>query len=243
METAARPGTRVVLAMISSICVTLINNALDTSPTVTLIGAALAAAVPALITAGGPHGVTLGIAVTAVALFVTYGGFTVFDYATDRPKTFPLPEAVPEPDENAQNETGGTEVDVPDVVGRSFADAEATLQSAGFAVTREDVESIEPPETVLEQDPAAGEAVDEGTTITLSVSVEAPGELTVPNVTGLTEAEATSMLQGLGFEVSVVPQDVTDESQVGVVLGQDPPAETEANPGDTVTLMVGQLAS
>jgi eukaryotic-like serine/threonine-protein kinase len=189
VQPAARPATRVVLAMISSICVTLINNALDTSPTVTLIGAALAAAVPALITAGGPHGVALG------------------------------------------------------VIGESYPDAEARLQSAGLNITREDVESIEPPETVVEQDPAAGTRVDEGTTITLSVSVEAPGELTVPNVTGLTEAEATLRLEELGFEVSVVPQDVTDESQVGVVLAQEPPGETEANPRDTVTITVGQLAS
>jgi hypothetical protein len=242
VETAARPGTRVVLAMISSICVTLINNALDTSPTVTLIGAALAAAVPALITAGGRHGVALGIGVTAVALLVTYGGFTVFDYATDRPQTFPVPEAVPEPDENAQNETE-TEVAVPDVVGASFVDAEATLQSAGLIVTREDVESIEPPETVLEQDPPADERVDEGTTITLSVSVEAQAELTVPNVTGLTEADASARLRELGFEVIVVPEDVTDESQVGVVLRQEPPGDTEANSGDPVTLTVGQLPS
>jgi hypothetical protein len=90
-------ATRVVLAMISSVCATLITNDLDTSPTVSLIGAALAAAVPALMTAGGRHGVTLGIAVTTVALLVTYGGFTAFDYATDRPETFPLPAAAPQP--------------------------------------------------------------------------------------------------------------------------------------------------
>jgi PASTA domain-containing protein len=242
VQPAARPATRVVLAMISSICVTLISNALDTSPTVSLIGAALAAAVPALITAGGPHGVTLGIGVTAVALFVTYGGFTVFDYATDRPKTFPLPEAAPEPDENAQNESG-TEVEVPGVVGTLYADAEATLQSAGFDVAREDVDSNEPPDTVVEQDPAAETRVNEGTTITLSVSPGAPAELTVPNVIGQTEAEARSNLEGAGLVVTVIPQDVTDESQVGVVLAQDPPGETEAKPGDTVTLTVGQLAS
>jgi hypothetical protein len=242
VEAAARPATRVALAMISSICVTLISNALDTSPTVSLIGAALAAAVPALITAGGPHGVTLGIGVTAVALFVTYGGFTVFDYATDRPKTFPLPEAAPEPDENAQNGSD-IEVDVPEVLGMLYADAEAMLQSAGFDVTRDDVESSEPPDIVVEQDPAAGTRVSEGTTITLSVSAGAPAELTVPNVIGQTEAEARSNLEGVGLEVTVIPQDVTDESQVGVVLGQDPPGETEASPGDTVTLTVGQLAS
>ena len=96
MPLAARPGTAVVLAIVGSVCATLITNALDTSPTVSLIGAALAAAVPALMTLGGAHGVVLGVGVTAAALGVTYVGFTAADAATDRPQTFPLPENVRE---------------------------------------------------------------------------------------------------------------------------------------------------
>jgi hypothetical protein len=59
-----------VLALLSSICVTLITSALDTSPTVSLIGATLAAAVPALINAGGTHGALLGVGLLVVALGV-----------------------------------------------------------------------------------------------------------------------------------------------------------------------------
>jgi mono/diheme cytochrome c family protein len=87
---------RVLLSIIAATCVTLITNALDWSPTVSLVGAALAAAVPALITAGGPYGIGLGVGVTAAALGVTYFGFTAVDVATDRPLTFPAPERVEE---------------------------------------------------------------------------------------------------------------------------------------------------
>lgn len=95
--------------MISAICATLITNALDTSPTVSLIGAALAAGVPALITAGGGGGVAIGLGVTAVALGVTYVGFTAADAATDRPATFPLSVDVREQLGESVTETGETE--------------------------------------------------------------------------------------------------------------------------------------
>jgi mono/diheme cytochrome c family protein len=87
---------RVLLSIIAATCATLIANALDWSPTVSLVGAALAAAVPALITAGGPYGIGLGVGVTAAALGVTYFGFTAVEATTDRPLTFPAPERVEE---------------------------------------------------------------------------------------------------------------------------------------------------
>jgi hypothetical protein len=98
-----------VVAILGSICGTLITGALDTSPTVRLVGAALGSAVPTLVTFAGPYRrLRLGIAagVTAVALFVTYGGFTLFDFATDRNETFPLPAAAPDPSPSTGN--GGT---------------------------------------------------------------------------------------------------------------------------------------
>jgi hypothetical protein len=104
MQAAARPSMQVVLAMIGSICGTLLTGALDTSPTVRLIGAVLGAAIPTLIGYAGPYyhlRASVGIAATAVALFVTYGGFTLLDFAADRPKTFPLPSALPQPDQGS----------------------------------------------------------------------------------------------------------------------------------------------
>jgi hypothetical protein len=100
VNAATRPGTQVVLAMIGSVCGALLTGALNTSPTGRLIGAALGAAIPTLVGYAGPYGklrVGAGIGVTALALFLTYGGFTLFDYAADRSETFPLPSAMPDP--------------------------------------------------------------------------------------------------------------------------------------------------
>jgi hypothetical protein len=124
------PATRVVLAMLSSICVTVITNALDTSPTVSLIGATLAAAVPALINAGGTHGALLGVGLTAVALGVTYVGFTAFDTATDRPPTFPVPAKV---QQQADPVVPPGNIELPDVVGSVYGDAEAKLKTPALA--------------------------------------------------------------------------------------------------------------
>lgn len=74
----------------------------------------------------------------------------------------------------------------------------------------------------------------------LSVSV-GQGEVPVADVTGQTEADARSQLEG--FKVEVTPLVVNEPSDDGVVLGQTPASETLAAPGATVTLTVGTLGS
>ena len=95
--------------MIGAVCVTLITQALDTSPTVSLIGAALGAAIPVLVGYVGPYPhlrAGAAILVTGIALFVTYGGFTWFAFANDQPETFPIPSRLPNPE--ADGEGNGT---------------------------------------------------------------------------------------------------------------------------------------
>jgi PASTA domain len=227
------PATRVVLAMLSSICVTAITNALDTSPTVSLIGATLAAAVPALINAGGTHGALLGVGLTAVALGVTYVGFTAFDTATDRPPTFPVPAKV---QQQADPVVPPGNIELPDVVGSVYGDAEAKLKDAGVSVTRQEVESDEQPETVVAQNPIAGTTVNANTTATLSVSNT---RVEVPNVVQQDAETAQATLEELGLTVEVSPREVADPSQDGVVLEQSLAGEAQA--GATITLTVGAL--
>ena len=57
--------------------------------------------------------------------------------------------------------TGPQPVGVPNVIGKSYSDALAELQSLGFAVRRQDVESNEPAETVVNQSPAPNSAQPE----------------------------------------------------------------------------------
>lgn len=102
-QPAAGTAVPAVLAIVGSFCGTLVVDAFGDSPGVRLAGAAVGAAVPPLIsTAGRYHRlrVSVGMGLAALALLITYGGFTFFDFATNRPATFPLPPGIPAPDQS-----------------------------------------------------------------------------------------------------------------------------------------------
>jgi PASTA domain len=219
--------------MTSAVCVTLITNALDTSPTVSFIGAALAAAVPALINAGGPHGVAIGLGVTAAALGATYVGFTASDAASNRPATFPGSKDVGHWVERRIP----VQVEVPGVVGRPYSEAEETLEDAGLVVDRVEVESELPAETVVDQDPGLGASVDRGTTVAVSVSASPHADVEVPEVVGKTLADAQSELAEL--TVNVVPRATNDDAELGIVLAQSLTPGSLAEAGEIMTLEVG----
>jgi len=134
--------------------------------------------------------------------------------------------------------SGPQPVSVPYVVGQSFDQASATLQNAGFGVKRTNVDSNQPVDTVVSQNPTGTAA--RGATITLSVS-KGPKQTTVPDVTSQDETSATDTLQAAGFKVVVQRQDVTDPSLDGIVISQNPGGGTKADHGSTVTIVVGRL--
>jgi serine/threonine-protein kinase len=99
--------------------------------------------------------------------------------------------------------------------------------------------SGEPVDTVVDQTPGAGQQVDDGSTVTLYVS---NGKLKeVPDVVGLTQAEAESEISDAGFKASVRTTPVTEPDGDGRVLSQTPSGGKQRNKGDTVAITVGQL--
>jgi beta-lactam-binding protein with PASTA domain/tRNA A-37 threonylcarbamoyl transferase component Bud32 len=136
---------------------------------------------------------------------------------------------------------GPQPVAVPNVIGSSFETASSTLQAKGFAVARgPDVDSSEPAGTVVDQSPDAGTFQTPGTTVTLRVS-KGPTTSIVPTVTSLSQSDAQAQLRASGFRVRIVPQDVTDPNQEGIVQTQDPAGGSQAPPGSTVTIAVGRF--
>jgi eukaryotic-like serine/threonine-protein kinase len=136
--------------------------------------------------------------------------------------------------------TGPPIVDVPDVVGSGRREATSTLEDARFeveVVERDDEDAD--PGTVIAQDPAGGAAVPRGSTVTIIVA-RRPPRVTVPSVGGSSLADAGSTLRGLGLRVSSSEQPVTDPSQDGTVISQDPAPGTAVKRGSTVTLVVGR---
>ena len=158
---------------------------------------------------------------------------------TARTTTVPPPTTTPTTTPNAL-------VPVPNVVGQSVASAEATLNGMGFSTNVTTVASGEPAGVVAGQSPTAGSKVATNTTIRLNVSdgsAHVPAARTVPDVVGMSEANARAVLESKGFVVSPVRKSTTEPSQDGVVLSQTPAAGTKASEGDKVGIIVGRFGS
>jgi serine/threonine-protein kinase len=128
---------------------------------------------------------------------------------------------------------------VPDVVGRTIAEASNLLGQAGFTVNQTSEPSTTVEEgIVIRTDPPADTVRPKGSAVTVVVS-SGPPETTVRDVVGQTEQNARSILEGQGFVVVVEQRPTNDESQDGRVVDQDPNGNTSARTGSEVTIVVG----
>ena len=77
--------------------------------------------------------------------------------------------------------------------------------------------------------------------MTIQIS-NGPKTSAVPDVTSEDYQQAGTDLHAAGFNVHVTRQDVSDPSQEGIVLSQDPAGGSQAKPGTVVTLVVGSYS-
>jgi eukaryotic-like serine/threonine-protein kinase len=136
--------------------------------------------------------------------------------------------------------SGPKQVTVPAVISLPYEQAAAQLEQAGFKVSRNDVDSDQAKGIVTDQSPKGGTAVDQGSTVTLSVS-KGPTTSAVPDVTTQEVSVAQATLQSAGFKVRTVSEDTNDPSLDGIVISQDPAGGAQAKPNTVVTLFVGRL--
>jgi eukaryotic-like serine/threonine-protein kinase len=137
---------------------------------------------------------------------------------------------------------GPTPVSVPSVVGEPIDSASSQLQALGFKVSTTFVDSNEPANNVISQDPAAGSSAGKGSSVGLNVS-KGPKTSTVPDVTSLDLGSAQQTLHDSGFSAHVNYQDTTDPNSDGLVLAEDPPGGTQLKPNSVVTLTVGHYTT
>lgn len=129
--------------------------------------------------------------------------------------------------------TGPVPVAVPDVNGKSPADASALLQAAGFmARIQYIVDASNASGTVSAQDPAAGVMTPRRSNVTISVAV--PG--TVPDVVNMTLDDAKRAIISSGYTVGNVA--VTQDGPDGKVARTEPEANAALRPGEAVTIYV-----
>ncbi|MEV0095710.1 Stk1 family PASTA domain-containing Ser/Thr kinase [Streptomyces sp. NPDC050738] len=135
---------------------------------------------------------------------------------------------------------GPRTVTVPDVTGKSLADARAELKRKGLApglVTREFSEDADQG-SVIRTDPAPGTERRADSAVALTVSKGSPVE--VPSVIGDAEDDARSALEDEGFKVAIAPEQVNSPEDEGSVATQSPDEGAQAATGDTITLTISK---
>ena len=133
--------------------------------------------------------------------------------------------------------TGKPLATVPSVVGQDKNAAKATLQNAHFKVILQQTNSDEPAGQVISTNPAGGENVPQGTTVTVSFS---DGPEQVPDVVGMKQADAEKAIRDAGFQPDVVESSSTTEPK-GTVIQQSPKPGQTAAQGSTVTILVSSF--
>jgi serine/threonine-protein kinase len=126
---------------------------------------------------------------------------------------------------------GPRPVEVPNVVGKSYEDAERALTAKRFKVVRTDEFSdTVPAGQVIRHTPVAGAEAPRDSTVTVVVS-KGPDLVTVDDYEGQTVEDAVSALEQAGLQVNVVGYRPGRR-----VKQQDPPPGTKLRRNDTVTL-------
>lgn len=134
--------------------------------------------------------------------------------------------------------TGVEQIEVPDVVGATQADAEAALTAAGLKITANQVEDSQATAgQVLSQDPPARTKVPKGSMVTVGVA-KAPNQETVPDVTMQNLQNAQAQLRAAGFRIASTKEEPSSTVASGLVIATDPAGGTSAKTGSAVTIRV-----
>ena len=138
--------------------------------------------------------------------------------------------------------TGPGEAVVPRVVGKPLEEAERELEDAGFETEVERMFSEDVRRgRVVETSPSAGTTIERGSTVTLQVS-RGPEQVEVPDVTGESEENARSALEGAGLRVGEVTEEESGEDP-GTVIEQRPGAGDQVERNSAVDLVIAAATS
>ena len=128
----------------------------------------------------------------------------------------------------------GADASVPNVVGKTAAEAKAKLDSAGFGYR-----TVGDGDTVTDQTPAGGAIVPNNATVILYLGQEKPDTpCTVPNVIGKTASAANQAITNAGLIMKVAGATTASSGDVHAIA-QDIAAGTEVEAGTVVTVQFG----
>ncbi len=131
------------------------------------------------------------------------------------------------------------EVSIPDLRGIQFEEAQRMLKGLDLNINVYPENSPEHTfNSVISQNPAPYAVVRQGRKVSLGINLP-PQEVTVPDIVGLLQDEATLLLKGLGLNLGEVNYDNSDFPQ-GAIISSDPPPQSVLSGGSSLNIIVSR---
>lgn len=143
---------------------------------------------------------------------------------------------------NIQNSNDANMVQVPNLLGKTEAEAQALLkeQNLGWKYQGESPSSEYAKGQVLSQSVDSGALVEKNTTVGYVISSGSTETLTVPSLVNVSSEEAQKALSGMGLQVLVDNSRYSDTVAAGNVITTNPGAGSAVKVGDMITIYVSQ---
>jgi len=129
---------------------------------------------------------------------------------------------------------------LPNVVGKTFEDASAVLQKAGFPAQQGEsrFHKTIAANVVIQEDPPAGSRQKRGTTVVLALSA---GQKTaeVPVTTNMSQQQARIAIENTGLTMGNVTEQLADAPR-GLVISSSPAAGTQVQLPGTVDIVISK---
>lgn len=137
-----------------------------------------------------------------------------------------------------QISSGEETTEVPDVSGMTETAAIAAIRSAGLVPQKGNSVSSDTVSSgnVVSTDPSAKSQVKAGSTVTYSLS-SGSATVSVPDVTGMTEANAKSELDKVGLKYTTTTA-ASDTVEAGRVISQNPTSGIKIAAGESISLVI-----
>ena len=132
---------------------------------------------------------------------------------------------------------------VPDVINKTFDDAESILQAHDLRIVEVPSERLTPGiETglAIDQNPKPNTLVKPNRNVYVTINTGEIAKVTVPNILGISEREAQNMLFRINLEVGEIEPDPTPSPYKGNVTSQSPPAGSIVPENTPVHFLIGQ---
>jgi serine/threonine-protein kinase len=135
----------------------------------------------------------------------------------------------------------GKTVEVPDIKGKTTAEAKTTLEKLDLVleVEKEVYNADVAAGLIITQNPESGKELQNGKTVKVTVS-KGVKTGTIPSVIGMSEADAVKAIETANFVVGEIKREYNSNYNANIVFQMNPNGATTANEGTKVTIYVSK---